>query len=420
MATRRTRTIRSDQALPGRQRDREIFADALGEAIQGSPRLLLYEGESGSGKSSLLQEIADSPLLPRRRIRVAHIEIAKDDPVDPVAAAARDISHLRLYDRVGGRRRFLRTARKVLPDWIGAIPGWGDLVEAIARTIDVAARRRHAKLGRRETDEDIEAVLRTARTRPAALIFDNMDLLSPRAVERFRALIDQAETGTRLLIIGGVRTPPPGAPAPPVATLPDRLPPGRVIRRRLPPLALADIEEWFGHRLPGAALPAAFASWLQQETGGQPGALEATVSALIEHGALSADHGVWRLDEDHPALRAPVAAGPDVDLSRLGPAAADTVRAASLLGDDFDSTAVSWLTQADELDVEDHLAVAARAGIVESAGIVEGPDGDIATLYRFLSTATRAALTRTLSGERRRELESRLEIARSRGQPPDA
>ncbi|MGH7555709.1 MAG: ATP-binding protein, partial [Longimicrobiales bacterium] len=76
-------TLRPDKrrALPGREAERDLFAECLANAIAGDPRLLLFEAERGSGKSSLLLEIAESPLLPRRRIHVSVIELQPDDPL---------------------------------------------------------------------------------------------------------------------------------------------------------------------------------------------------------------------------------------------------------------------------------------------------------------------------------------------------
>lgn len=403
----------SRRALPGRQLERELFADCLASAIAGSPRLLLFEGEQGSGRSSLLGEIADSPLLPRRRIRVAYITLRPDDPWDAVAHAAHALTSHAVYDRVGGRRRTVRTFRALTGDWIGAIPGWGDLLEAIYRTVEAVRRRRRKATAAEVIEEEIEEILTVARRRPVALLVDNLELADDPAVERLRRLLRHAEAGTRLLLVGAFRTSPPGAPRPPIRNLAERLPAQRLVHRRLGPLAAGDVAEWLAHRLPGAVAPAGFLEWLIAETGGQPGALEASLSALIERGAVrEADDG-WVIETDPVALEAAEAGGPDLDLSRLGDGPAETVRAASIFGDRFDGDELARVLSLDELLVEDHLAVAARFGLVEVVGTVDRPGGDIATAYRFASSSARAALQRALPRERRFLLHAALDAARA-------
>jgi predicted ATPase len=401
MRFRRRQPPQQRRALPGRQGERELFAEALAAAIGGSPRLLLFEGERGSGKSSLLEEIASSPLLPRRRIRVALIALRPEDPLDPVAHAAHAFTRHGVYKRVGGRRNFFAMLVRLAPDWIGALPGPGDLLEAIVRTADAVRRRRRRAKPKEEIEEEIVDVLRVARRRPVALIIDNLELADDSAVERVRKLLRHADAGVRLLVIGAFRTPPPGVPRPPIRLLADRLPHERVLHRRLEPLALEDLDEWLAQRLPGATVPVAFRDWLLSETGGQPGAVESTLTALLESGVIRPSAGDWEIDTPADVLHAAEALGPELDLSRLGSDVAETVRAASVIGDQFDGDVLARILETDELIVEDQLAVAARFGLLEVLGTSDRPNGEIATSYRFSSSASRAALLRTLPRARK-------------------
>ena len=400
------------RALPGRQRERELFSECLASAITGSPRFLLFEGEQGSGRSSLLTEIADSPLLPRRRIRVAHIVLRPDDPYDAVAHAARALTSHALYARVGGRRRTARAFRELMGDWLGAIPGWGDLLEAIYRTVEAVRRRRRKATAADVIEEEIEEIMKIARRRPVAVLVDNLELADEPAAERLRRLMTHAEVGARLLLVGTFRTSPPGAPRPPIRPMLERLPAARVVHHRLGPLGPDDVQAWLEYRLPGARPPEEFRDWLVAETGGQPGALEAALHQLIERDAVRETAEGWIIAMDAHTLDAAHATGPELDLSRLGDGPAQTVRAASIFGDRFDGDDLARVLALDELVVEDHLAVAVRFGLLEVVGTVDRPGGDIATAYRFASSSARAALQRALPRERRLELQAALDAAR--------
>jgi predicted ATPase len=378
--------------LPGRDEEREIFATTLARAIEGLPSLLLYEGEPGGGKTSLLDEIATSPLLPRRRIRVALIPLREDDTLEAVTRAARALTRNAFWARLGGRRRFGGAAGRILPDWIGAIPGWGDLVEAIVHTVS-AVRKRKRRAAGPPLPEGLEDIHRHARRRPLAILFDDLHRATPATVDRLRRIMTVAETGTRLLIIGSFVSPPPGGPVPAIRTLVDVLPPDRRVHRRLRPLDDEALDAWFSEQFPGAQPSPALRVWLAQHTGGQPAAMERAIEGLVERDVLRRDGAGWTLGEFGAGIETPVEVPPDIDLGALGEDAASLLRAASTLGNDFDGQRLARLSGRDELQVEDQLAVAVRFGLLEVVGEIDLPDGDIATAYRFRSSAVRAALS---------------------------
>jgi hypothetical protein len=202
-----------------------------------------------------------------------------------------------------------------------------------------------------------------------------------------------AETGTRLLVIGAFASPPPGGPAPAIRTLVDVLPPDRRVHRRLKPLGDEALDAWFEEQFPGAAPSLPLRAWLAQHTGGQPGAMERAIEGLVERGVLQPDGARWTFGEFDPGTDTPVEVPPDVDLGALGQDAATLLRVASRLGNDFDGQQLARLSGRDELQVEDQLAVAIRFGLLDVVGEIDLPDGDIATAYRFRSSAVRAALS---------------------------
>ena len=87
---------------------------------------------------------------------------------------------------------------------------------------------------------------------------------------------------------------------------------------------------------------------------------------------------------------------------------ADIVRTASMFGDEFDALTLAQLLEMDQLDLEDRLSVAVRFGLLNVAGEWEQAGGEISTLYRFASSAVRAALHRSLSAEQRQVFETRM------------
>jgi predicted ATPase len=397
------------RALPGREPERERFAECLDQARQGLPTLLLFEGEAGSGKTSLLDEIEPSPLLPRRRIRVVRLDLAMLEDRDPVRHAAERITHTRLFRRFGGRRRFGAMASKLLPEWMGAVPVFGDLLEALTVTAQVIRKRFRGKQERTGLAEDIEALHRHAQRRPTALLIDDLHLVEEAAADRMLKLLRDARTGTRLLVIGTVATPTPGARRTAVRALLDRLPADRIVHHRLGTLTREDLRDWMAVRFPHRQLPDAAIDFLLAESGGQPGAVQGLLERLLESGTLRDSDDGWAFDSAASGEQLGDIEPTASYLGELSDDVASIIGAASVFGDQFDALSLARLLDADELELEDQLAVALRAGLIIGAGVRSFADGDISSRYRFASSSLRAALHRNLPPARRQELESRAE-----------
>jgi hypothetical protein len=400
----------SDGGFHGRQPAFDAIEARLREAAAGVPTLVLVQGEAGSGRTRLVDELARSALLPARRIRVRRLDAppAGNAGPDVVAVAAREATDLRFYRRFGGRRRVGGALRRVLPDWIGAIPVWGDVLEAITNTA-AALRRRAGRPPGPVLDEDIEAIFRAARGRPLALLLDGLERLDEHEAARLVRLVRDAEVGTRLFIVGTVRTPPPGHPRPAVLRAAERLPAERFLLHVLGPLEDAAVAAW----LEAAGEPADLerVRHMIDETGGQPGPLAAMLRPRGRAPAPRAD-GDAPVDAAAPAEApsgAGAAAAPGVDLGRLDAGTADLLMAAAALGDAFDGTDLARLVARDELWVEDHLAEAVRAGVLLVAEDAREAGDDITTTYRFASAATRAALRRALPPDRRAAIEAAIQ-----------
>jgi predicted ATPase len=93
----------------------------------------------------------------------------------------------------------------------------------------------------------------------------------------------------------------------------------------------------------------------------------------------------------------PVASDDDVepdattDDATLPPSVSALLAAASGIGTRFDSLSLANVVRREELDVEDDLAVAVRAGVIVSEGEVLHESGEAASAYRFVTRTTAAS-----------------------------
>jgi hypothetical protein len=377
----------------GRDAELDVIGAAVMHAAAGTPTLVLIEGEPGGGKTALLQALETSPLLPRRRIRVATLDLGAADSEDAVARAARLLTSHGALSRVGGRKRVAAAIRRVMPDWIGAIPVWGDLLEAITTTA-AAIRRRRGHAPEEKLPEDIAELHRSARKRAAAVLIDNAHLAGPAAADRLHRLVGAAEIGTRLLIIAAYRPASPGAPPPEIARPTARLASERRIAIALRPLDREAVAALLQAEL-GGAVSALLLDDVMEASGGLPATVRARVDALRTSGALTPTEQGWSLDR---AAVPEVTADDEIDLGPLGADVALALTEGAVLGDEFAAAMLAQALGRDELWVEDRLAAATRLGVLHLVDAERVIDGDITSVYRFASAATRAALRRQRRG----------------------
>ena len=395
--------------LIGRQAEYDRFGACLARARRGSPTVLLFEGEHGSGKSSLLTAILKSPMVVGRNLIAVHIAADHTADLDVVTRAVEIITRPELFKAVGGRRRAGEIARKLLPEWTSTIPVLGSIVAAVILTAQAVMKRRRPSPAAKALAEDIATLQNLARRRPVAILVDDLQLLSPAASDRLLRLMRTAVPPTRLLVVATLGTPAPGAARSLARAFEDGLPTDAVVRHPLTPFSPDELDQWLDDRY-AADIPRDVSTFLLAETGGQPAAILELLQRLLESGALRrTDHG-WQYDSDLAEAQLDPGAAADAFLSGLPSKSATILRSASILGDEFDAGTLARLVSMDELDLEDSLSVTVRRGLLVVAGETTHADGDISTRYRFASTTGRAALQRSLPVATRRDLQARAAV----------
>ena len=396
-------------ALIGRQAEYVRFAECLARARRGLPMVLLFEGEPGSGKSSLLTAISASPMVVGRNLIAARMDARSTPDLDVVTRAVEMITRPELFKAVGGRRRAGQIVHKLLPEWINVIPVLGGILSAIMITSRAIFKRRKAAPARKAVAEDIATLQELARRRPVAIMVDDLQLLCPAATDRLLRLLRTSEVGTRLLVMGTVGTPTPGAARSIARVLEEGLPSDRVVRHRLTPFSPDELDQWLDARY-SADIPREVSNFLLAETGGQPAAILSLLEQLLESGALRRGENGWEYDGVAAEAQLDTGDAATAYLSGLSEQTAAILRSASIFGDEFDAGTLALLVDMDELDLEDRLSVAVRRGLLVIAGETTHADGDISTRYRFASTTGRAALQRSLPIANRRALEARAAV----------
>lgn len=395
--------------LHGRTAELEALRAELVAAQNGIPRLVLIEGEAGAGKSALLARFAEEVRRARiRGIRLYSVSPDEGDLYEPLLHASRIATSFARYRRHAGPRQARRGNRGLLFEWLGTIPIWGDLMGAVAETVDALSRRRSRLQS--GLDEDLGLLLRAARRRVLVLLVDDVQRAEAPAAERMRMLFAAAGEGTRLLVVCACRSAAPGAPPSPAHHRLRTLGSGRMSLLRLGALDDQPFTRLVQERVPNA--PDGFIAQLRQASGGNPGLAVDCLERLLHRGVLRLGESGWQVPATIPSDALDGSAGGMADLAELDDEIADLVRNATVLGETFLALTLASLLDEDELTVEDGLVAAADYGVLELVGEAE-EDGELTTRYRFASPARQAALYRSLPPDRRGKLEARLSALRA-------
>jgi predicted ATPase len=377
----------------GRSEELQLLSRYLHLSEAGEPQIVIFDGQSGVGKSSLLQQFSRRAVVRERPEWVISVAAPPEGSYDAVEQAAREAN---LRHRLVSGRGGLAAARELLPSWIAAVPGVGNLIAAIVATAH-ATRARRLRRSSQDTPplgDACHSLLTEAARHPLVLLLDDLHLASPAAIGQLEQLIRGCDRGVHLLLVGAFEATPVGIPDPPIGALLSRLPPGRVHHRTLRELSGDELEILTGRRFPGALLPDSFGHHLIERTGGHPRAVEEHLERLVTSGAILFVDGRWEIapwgEEEVPWDGVLTGA----DLTTIPPSTRETLRAASMVGDEFDGSTVARLMGRDELYVEDQLATALHLGLITATGEIADEEDEISTVYRFNSSHLRASLAR--------------------------
>jgi signal transduction histidine kinase/tetratricopeptide (TPR) repeat protein len=394
----------TEPAFVGREAELATFREELARVEAGQSRLMLLEGESGAGKSRLLDEIAVAAL--RRGVWVLRGRGSERSPPRP----------LHLFDDVV--REIVATARSE-PGFAATLRArLGELADGVCAILpalcDVLAPGRMVALGPEDRLEarSLPALIALldalgSADRPAMVLLDDCHWageLSLRVVaewQRAHAPDGRSPHPAHVLVVAAYR-PEELSEASPLR----RIPSAR--RLALGPLAGPEVRR-LAESMAGP-LPAEAVSLVERLSDGNPFLAEAVVAGLTEGGALRATPWGWEV-EPQAMAHAQSSRRAGVFLSRrIAGLPAEALRLLSVgavLGRSFELKLAADLAGQSATAVMDAVAAARRRHLVwidASAGAC-----------LFVHDRIRAALLERLSADERRRLHrlAAVELGRS-------
>lgn len=393
----------------GREVERAAIAAWSGVAIAGRRQLVFVTGETGIGKTTLV-EAAVRELQRRSHVRVARAQCVEQyggsDPFKPVVDALATLCH-------GPHSVPIETVlRARAPEWL-----LDALRSASPRLLDGVSDH-ELPTPPPETDHTLHrlasCVTALAEDMPLVLVFEDVHWSDPSTLDLLSALAHD-RSPARLLVVCTLRPADAIARAHPLmAVKRELLRKGACNELSLGGLSRGDVAAYLARRFPEAVLPNGLLSTLWDRSDGNPFFLVTLVDHLLERGTLVVTAKALELRGSLDALRTVIPDGlyavVEPRLERLTADERLALDAASLAGVEFEAQLVAGLMppESDLADVEaieqlcDRLV--RRHDILRASGEAVWPNGTTSACYAFQHGLYRQVLDRSLGVSQRRRL----------------
>ena len=385
--------LRFTAALPlsGREAERAALWDAWSRCREGGFATVLVAGEPGIGKTRLVAEVAGD---------------ARADGAAILAGGCNEELRIPFGPFVGALRWMVEHSPvDVLPDRLGKHPG--DLVPLVPELVELVPGISPSAAADGDTERYrlFEAVCSwlgsCGRSTPTVLVLDDLHWADTGTVLLLRHLVSAAPEG--LLVLGTYRDTDVTRTHPLSAALADLRSAASVTRMVLSGLSETGVRQLI-ERARGRPLDDAgvsFAAMVRDETSGNPLFVGEVLRHLIESGApMACDRGSTSgLDLAAVGIPDGITEVIGRRLSRLPRGTESLLRAAAVIGSEFDMALLGAVVDRTDVEVLDQLEHAVAAALVTEVGVDQ---------FRFAHALVRDTLHAELTASRRARAHRRV------------
>jgi tRNA A-37 threonylcarbamoyl transferase component Bud32 len=377
---------RTDERRPdpvfGRERELQVLERLLESALAGAGKVVVVTGEPGIGKTALTGNFVYAA-----RQRHPDLLLARGACVEQYGSGE---AYLLFLDALGsllngpGRERATALLRRYAPTWCLQFPAVfsSDAIEQLQREATGANKDRML----RELGEALAAL--TAET-PLLLVLEDVHWADAASVDMMRHLAERARH-QRLMMVGTARPEDieRGNPALKHCYAEMR---ARGVCEEIPLalLSAGDIAAYLNAHYSPHEFPAELAAVIHRKSEGHPLFATGAIQLLAERGDIARASGPWKLA--HPlsdielGVPGSVRSMIEKKIALLSEPQRQTLLYASVEGEEFSSTVLAALLEADELELEERLSTLEKVHrLVYRKAEEDLPDGSLATRYRFM------------------------------------
>ena len=397
----------SQRRIVGRTKQMQELRVALESAEAGRGSVVCLSGESGLGKTTLVEDFLSGLAQREGQCHVARgrcsERLAGSEAYLPFLEALESLLHGSSAETVA------RIMKSVAPAWYVQIAPVAESDSSRERALTDARSASQERLKR----ELAAFVQELARTRPLVLFLDDLHWADNSTVDLLSYIGDRLGS-MRVLLIGTYRTSELlGASHPFPHIKLDLQSRGLCRELQLDFLTREDIDAYLALEFPENRFPAEFAEMIYSRTEGNALFIVDMVRYLRARGAIEQKQGVWMVSELIPEiandLPETVRSMIQRNIDRLSDADRRLMTAASVQGREFDSAVVATVLALDAGDVEERLQILDRVhGLVRFVGERELPDGTLTLRYTFVHVLYENALYSSITASRKVSLSAAI------------
>jgi tetratricopeptide (TPR) repeat protein len=375
------REEREPEPVFGRERELSRLGEFLQSSLDGMGRVTLVTGEPGIGKTALT-----GAFVYAARKRNPDLLLARGACVEQYGAGE---PYLVFLDALGsllqgpGREGFVALLRRYAPTWCLQFPAVfsSDAMEQLQREALGATKDRML----RELADTFAALTLES---PVLLFLEDVHWVDPASVDMLRQLAERASS-QRLMILATAR--------------PEDIERGNPTLKKcctemhargvcdeigLAALKAPDIAAYLDAHYSPNEFPPELVVLIHSKSEGHPLFATGAIQLLAERGDIVRDNGAWHLKQPlaQIELDAPVSMRSMIEkkVSLLSDDQRQALLYASIEGEEFTSTVLAALLEADDLELEDRLhTIETVHRLIRVKGEEDLPDGSVATRYRF-------------------------------------
>jgi predicted ATPase/predicted Ser/Thr protein kinase len=370
------------EAFVGREPELQKLAALLGQAMQGSGRIVFLTGEPGIGKTALAAQFL-------RRARQQHpgLLIGRGRCVEQYGTGE---AYLPFLDALTGllagpfRERVLALLRTHAPTWCLQFPAvftsTGDVEQLQRETIGATKERMLRELG--------DALGALAASAPVVLLLEDLHWADPSSAALVHHLGRRAPEH-RILLVGTFRPEDVELRDHPLKNYKREMLAHKLCEEiALSLLSREHVAGLLDARFHPNDFPAELALLIHRKTEGHALFATSLVQFLVERGDLARTNGRWSLARPPAAMDLEVPESVRSMIRKKIEALEEDDRRSlqygSIEGEEFTSTLLAALLGVDEVALEERLDRLDKAHrLIRTVGEEELPDGSFATRYRF-------------------------------------
>ncbi len=364
--------------LVGREAELTRLQAALRNALNGERQLIFVTGESGIGKTTLIDRFREQSRTNR------NITIGYGQCIEQYGGGEAYLPILEAMGRLcreAGGQGVTATLRQYAPTWLVQLSGIMDESEAQALRLQVQGATQQRML--REMAEALEQI---TRQQPLLLILEDLHWSDQATVELLSYLAQRRERA-RLLIIGTYRPADLVLRNHPLKAIKQELQAKRQCEEvRLELLSLREIRDYLSKRFPHNEFPSNLAEEIHRRTEGNALFMVNIMEELLQQSRVVKEQECWILKGNIRQVNVPDTLRQLIEkqVQQRSEQERRVLEVASVVGIEFAVAAVAAVLKQDMDEVEEGCEELAWQGhFLEERGVAEWPDGTVSGRYAF-------------------------------------